>query len=94
MSALFEVAKRQERFYLEQGSGFSEDLTLLGFPEDYLTESGNWRLSVDPGASKTGYTARATYVGSNRRFLSQDCRWMTISGRDARESGPDPDCWH
>lgn len=93
IKALLETASYQERHYWTNGY-YSEALMPLGYPsERFVTSSGSWSLSVDPGANKEGFTARVDYIGKDNSRFKRNCRWLTISSSGQRSSGPDPNCW-
>jgi type IV pilus assembly protein PilE len=89
-AALLRLATNQERFYLNNNT-FSDDMTQLGFPDDpYTTDSESYVVDVT-AASPSNFSATATYqLGGTE---AGKCLTMTIDGRGAKTSGPDPDCW-
>jgi len=89
--ALLEITKKQETFYL-QNNTFTEDMTLLGFAADpYTSDTGSYRIDVDPGANANFFSATAIYLNGDAE--AGKCATFTINATGAKGSGPLADCW-
>jgi type IV pilus assembly protein PilE len=91
ISALMQIATEQERVYLNENT-YTADLTKLGFPvaDDYVTETGTYRVEVTAADADT-FTATATYlVGDDE---AGKCGVFSITAAGVKASAPSPDCW-
>lgn len=90
-AALLKIASNQERVYLQTGS-FTEDLTQLGFGTDpYTTDSDSYTVDVLAGADAAGFTAQATYTGTDAE--KDKCKTFTINAQGVKGSAPYNGCW-
>lgn len=90
-AALLRLATNQERFYLNNNT-FTNNMIALGFAVTpiALTESGYYAVRVT-AADATNFTATATYQHGGDE--ADKCLTFTITGRGAKSSGPDTNCW-
>lgn len=90
-AALLMLATNQERFYLNNNT-FTSNLLALGFGVTPVanTESGYYAIQVT-AADATDFTATATYRHGGGE--ADKCLTFTITGRGAKSSGPDTNCW-
>ena len=90
-AALLRLATNQERFYLNNNT-FTSNLIALGFPVTPIsfTETGYYAIQVT-SATASNFTATATYRHGGGE--ADKCLTFTITGRGAKSSGPDTDCW-
>ena len=94
--ALTEIAMNQSNFYLANNT-FTADFDALGFPGG-VTHDGVYLLEFDGTPDINGFTVRARPapgggVNGIDQSRDEDCQWFTLDARNARNSGPEPDCW-
>lgn len=95
-TALAEIALNQSNYYLANNT-FTADFDALGYPGG-VTHDGVYLLEFVGTPDTSGFTIRARPApGGGTNGIDQsgddDCLWFTLNARNARESGPEPDCW-
>ena len=90
-AALLQIATNQERHYLNH-SQYTMEMRKLGFPVDnnYLTDSEAYIVNVT-SADASNFEAEAVYQEGGAE--AGRCGRFVITGRGAKTSGPEPDCW-
>ena len=91
-AALLQIATNQERFYL-QNNTYTCQMTRLGFPvdDDFITDSGTYRVNVDCPATADNFDAVAEYLPTDAE--AGKCGTFRINGRNVKTSAPLADCW-
>ncbi|TXS90147.1 type IV pilin protein [Parahaliea aestuarii] len=98
MSALFDVANRQEQFLLDQNT-YTTDMRELGFQVDpMVSEEGHYSVDAAPctgGTIATCYIVSATPIAGGAQANDSRCGILRLdsSGRKTATGTRQQECW-